>query len=159
MADIGWIFNVAYLLSLLVLVTLLVMPMPSNKVRGAVTQLVQTICEHHVVRYVTLGATMYNAFYLYFVCNALLHPFYDFGLLVSPFGDIPCQMRAELFKNERDAYINCCSIFLFFILRRLADIQGKLHEARGEAKAAGAGVPMGQPVADAIPPRKTSKFD
>ena len=43
------------------------------------------------------------------------------------------------------------------VLRRLVDIQMKLHEARSDSKAANSGVPMGRPVQQ--PAKSTSKFD
>jgi len=40
---------------------------------------------------------------------------------------------------ERNAYITGANLFLFFVLRRLVDIQGKLHVARGQVKQLGGG--------------------
>ena len=42
------------------------------------------------------------------------------------------------------------SLFLFLVLRRLVDIQVKLHEARADSKAVGS-VPMGAPVNVGMP--------
>ena len=49
------------------------------------------------------------------------------------------------------------SLFLFLVLRRLVDIQAKLHESRADVKTIGHGVPMGMPIGSSVPPR--SKFD
>ena len=53
-------------------------------------------------------------------------------------------------EQERNALICGASLFLWFVLRRLVDIQGKLHESRAMHKAVGGvptgGVPMGMPV-------------
>ena len=35
-----------------------------------------------------------------------------------------------MFRNERNAYITGFSLFMFLVLRRLIDIQMKLHEVR-----------------------------
>ena len=49
-------------------------------------------------------------------------------------------------------------LFLWFVLRRLVDIQGKLHQSRAMHKAAGGaakgGVPMGMPVGQPAKPLK-----
>lgn len=40
------------------------------------------------------------------------------------------------------------------VLRRLVDIQGKLHESRARDKAAAGGVPMGMPIGQPAKPVK-----
>uniref|UniRef100_A0A7S3BT76 BAP29/BAP31 transmembrane domain-containing protein n=1 Tax=Haptolina ericina TaxID=156174 RepID=A0A7S3BT76_9EUKA len=127
--------------------------MPSNKVRGAITQWVTAVCELPAIRYGFTAVMLLNLFYFYFVMDALLHPFYDLGFL-SPLDNAPtCESKVALFRNERNAYITGFSLFMFLVLRRLIDIQSKLHQARSEVKATGVppmgqpvGVPMGQPV-------------
>ena len=61
-------------------------------------------------------------------------------------------------KQERNALICGASLFLWFVLRRLVDIQGKLHESRAMHKAVGGapkgGVPMGMPVGQPAKPLK-----
>jgi hypothetical protein len=61
-------------------------------------------------------------------------------------------------NQERNALICGASLFLWFVLRRLVDIQGKLHESRAMHKAAGGapkgGVPMGMPVGQPAKPLK-----
>jgi hypothetical protein len=88
---------------------------------------------------------------LWWVLDSLLHPLYNLGIL-SGRPDLTCELRAEMFMNERNAHSAAASIFLWFVLRRLLDIQAKLHESRSHSKwaqqvAAGPPVPMGQPVA------------
>ena len=126
------------------------MPMPSNDVRGAVTKWVVSVMEIPAVRYSFMVVMALDVLYFYFVMDALTHPLYDLGLL-TPIDQAPsCEARVALFRNERNAYITGFSLFMFLVLRRLVDIQQKLHVARGEAKSGGAapmGVPMGQPVA------------
>lgn len=143
----GWLVLLVFMFVECLLVTLLVMPMPSNKVRGAVTAWVSGLWDVTFVRYAFTSCMALDAFYLYFVFDALLHPLYDIGLLTPIETDASCEQRASRLQNERNAYITGFSLFLFFILRRLLDIQAKLHEARGEQKASSGGVPMGEPVA------------
>ena len=51
-----------------------------------------------------------------------------------------------MYQNERNAYITGFSLFLFFVLRRLLDIQRKLHEARQQMKEGR--IAKGQPAVD-----------
>ena len=137
-------------------VLLLCMPMPSNKVRGAVTYFVtSTWNATPALRWISGTVCLIDAFYFYQVVDTLLDPLRQrFGWLIVDDPLVSCEMRIHAIERERNAYITGCSLFLFLVLRRLTDIQGKLHEARYEAKSASAGVPMGQPV----PPAR-SKFD
>lgn len=101
--------------------------------------------------------TWLDLIYFYFVMDAILHPLYDLGLL-TPIEQAPtCELKMDLFRNERNAYITGFSMFMFLILVRLVDIQKKLHEARADVKAMGGGVPMGQPAG--VPMGKPVKAD
>ena len=144
--DPGWFVLFCFMLFEAAIVLLLVMPMPSNQVRGAITAAITTVWDKNAaVRYVAFGLTIVNALYLWSVMDALLHP--SFRLALGYMGAealLSCEMRALEFERERNAYITGISLFLFLVLRRLVDIQVKLHEARAEAKAGG--VPFGQPV-------------
>lgn len=67
--------------------------MPSNKVRGAITQWVTAVCELPAIRYGFTAVMLLNLFYFYFVMDALLHPFYDLGFL-SPLDNAPtCESK------------------------------------------------------------------
>ena len=112
---------------------LLILPMPSNKVRGAITRWVTGLWKNDAVRYTFTAIMALNVFYFYFVMDAILHPFYDLGLL-TPIEQAPtCELKMDLFRNERNAYITGFSLFMFLVLRRLIDIQTKLHEVRAGA--------------------------
>ena len=91
-----------------------------------------------------------DAYYFVSLIGALKHPLSDAGLLTPVDTPETCEMRVALFRNERNAYITGFSLFTALVLRRLVDIQAKLHEARGSQKSDASGVPMGQPVA-AVP--------
>ena len=124
----------------IVLITLLVIPMPSNDVRGAITTFVANLWEAQVVRYTVYALLAIDVFYFWFVFDALLHPLYDYGIVRNPAVEmgITCEAKQNLFYNERNAYITGGSIFLFFILNRLVDIQDKLHKSRHQVKSLGA---------------------
>ena len=156
--DPGWLVLFVFMLLEVVVVLLLVMPMPSNHVRGAITLAVTSVWDKNpAIRYCAIGLTLVNAFYFWTVIDALLHPWkWAFGILVDD-ALISCEMRAHEYERERNAYISGFSLFLFLVLRRLVDIQMKLYEARAESKAAAMGVPMGRPVQPVGKP--ASKFD
>ncbi|KAL1523306.1 hypothetical protein AB1Y20_018252 [Prymnesium parvum] len=153
----GWLVLCVGLLFECLLVTLLIMPVPSNAVRGAVTKWVTQLWHVAGVRYAFIAIMALDAFYFYFVMDALFHPLYDLGFL-SPIEQAPtCELKMDLFRNERNAYITGFSLFMFFVLRRLIDIQTQLHQARASIKRMGGGdVPMGEPV---VPMGKPVKND
>ena len=121
------------------LVGLLCAPMPSNKIRGAVTRWVSNLWNNQVVKYAFYLASIVNGCNLVMLFYALRQPYYQLGLA---FGrprmrllmDIGAQL--ELLRDERNAFISGSSLFMFVILRRLVKIQTQLHSARTAQKAA-----------------------
>lgn len=134
--DPGWFFLFFFFIIELTLATLLCLPMPSNEVRGAIVSFIVKAWESRAVRITSLVMLLLNTVYFWFVCDALLHPLYDFGLIRNPFaeGGLTCEQKQNFFYNERNAYLTGMSIFLFIILNRMVDIQDKLFQARGEVK-------------------------
>lgn len=134
--DPGWFFLFIFFLAELLLVTLLCLPMPSNDARGAIVGWVVSLWESRQVRLTSIIMLAINLIYFWFVSDAILHPLYDFGLLRNPFaeGGLSCEAKQNMFYNERNAYLCGMSIFLFFILNRLVDVQHKLFVFRGEVK-------------------------
>lgn len=141
----GWFALLLFMLVEAFLVLLLVMPMPNNAARGAIVTFVGALWDKSGVRYVFYALLAIDVFYFWYVCDALLHPLYDFGFL-EPVAMVSCEAKAFLYQNERNAYITGFSLFLFLILHRLIDIQKKLHYTREQAKLVERAVPMGQPV-------------
>lgn len=134
--DPGWLVLFLFLVVECVLVTLLVLPMPSNKIRRAVTDLIASLWDHKGIQYAVIALLVLDAVYFYSDFDALRHPLYDLGLLTQE-STIPCEERATMMQRERNAYITGFGLFLFFILRRLVDIQDKFHRARHVAKSIG----------------------
>mmetsp|Transcript_11346 Transcript_11346/g.16671 ORF Transcript_11346/g.16671 Transcript_11346/m.16671 type:complete len:158 (-) Transcript_11346:121-594(-) len=132
--DPGWFVLFLFLIVEIILVTLLCLPVPSNDVRGAITTFVINIWENKQVQYFIYFILIMDVIYFYFVFHALLNPFYDLGILSPVEMGISCEQKQDLFYNERNAYITGGSLFLFFILNRLVDIQEKLHQARKHVK-------------------------
>ena len=128
-------------------VLLLVLPMPSNKVRGWLTSFVTGLWGQSAVKAVAICMLIFNTIYLWHVLDALESPLVSIGLMSgNPLES--CEVRAEMYAKERNATVCGFNIFLFLILRRLVDIQMKLHEARADQKASHA-VPMGVPLGTA----------
>ena len=148
--DVAWFILFVFMLLEASIVLLLVMPMPSNRVRGAIiTGIVSTWESLPAVRYIAIGLTLINLIYFCFVVDALLEPwkyFYAQTFSADQEWMVSCEMRAVQFERERNAYITGFSLFLFLILRRLVDIQAKLYQTRSETKQHMAGVPMGTKV-------------
>ena len=134
--DPGWFFLFLFFLVEVLLVTLLCLPMPSNEIRGVIVRFIVNMWETRPVRITSLVMLGVNVIYFWFVCDALLHPLFDFGLIQNPFaeGHLTCEAKQNLFWNERNAYLTGMSIFLFIVLNRMVDIQDKLFQARGEVK-------------------------
>ena len=157
----GWFVLFVFMIIEAFFVLLLVMPMPSNKVRGAITGFVTLVWDQTpAVRYTAILLTLVNLVYFVSVFDALAHPLYQhlgFMTLSEDLLAVSCELRASHFERERNAYICGFSLFLFLVLRRLVDIQAKLHESRADVKTIGHGVPMGMPIGSSVPPR--SKFD
>ena len=158
MFDLGWLIMFMFLIVESLLVLLLVMPMPSNQVRGAIiTVIVDTWEKNNAVRYVGFFLGAINLFYFMTVFDAFRHSFYAFGFMLED-ALVTCELRAMAFERERNAYITGFSLFLFLVLRRMVDIQKQLFTMRTEMKnvqkrypqifqnSSHESVPMGRPV-------------
>ena len=145
--DAGWVVLFTFMLVEALLVLLLVMPMPSNAVRGAIISAVTSVWDKSPgMRYAAFGLALVNILYFWTVFDALIHPWtWAFGAAIAGDPMWSCEQRAAEFERERNAYITGFSLFLFLVLRRLVDIQTKLHDSRADSKAMGS-VPVGQPV-------------
>lgn len=85
--DPGWFFLFMFFMAEALLVTLLVLPMPSNNVRGAIVKWIVSLWESRPVQYTSYVMLALNVIYFWFVCDALLHPLYDFGFIQNPFAE------------------------------------------------------------------------
>eukprot|EP01043_Picozoa_sp_COSAG02_P047619 COSAG02_NODE_4584_length_5189_cov_110.838900_4_plen_180_part_00 len=126
------------------LVLLLCAPMPSNRIRGAVTHWVNNLWNHQFVKYSFTVLSVVNSCNLVMLFYLLRQPYYQLGLgfgrrRVRALMELGAQI--ELLRNERNAFISGASLFLFVILRRLVKIQKQLHSARTAEKSATTGSP------------------
>lgn len=101
--DPGWFFLFLFFLIELLLVILLCLPMPSNEIRGAIVRFIVQMWETRPVQITSIIMLLVNVVYFYFVCDALLHPLFDFGLIQNPFaeGHLTCEAKQNVFYNER----------------------------------------------------------
>lgn len=134
--DPGWLVLLLFMMIEGFLVFLMILPVPSNDVRRFVRDAIAGLWESAPVRYFSIGFLILDAFYFWFVCDALLHPLYDFGILSPIDMSVTCEVKQAMYREERNAFISGMGLFLFFVLNRLVDIQDKLHRARDLAKQA-----------------------
>lgn len=134
--DPGWLILFLFMITEVILVTLLVMPMPNNDLRGLLTRSVAKLWDNRFIKYTCYVLLVIDMFYFYFVFHALLHPLHDFGMIRNPAieSGITCEQKQNWFYNERNAYITGSSLFLFIVLNRLVQIQDKLHKTRQQVK-------------------------
>ncbi|KAL7558663.1 hypothetical protein ACA910_010038 [Epithemia clementina (nom. ined.)] len=134
--DPGWFVLFIFFMCEATVATLLVLPVPNNRVRGAIRDFVGNLWEQKPIQGFVFAMLALDLFYFWFVFDALLHPLHDFGIIRNPAfeGGITCEAKQNLFYNERNAYLTGMSMFLFIIINRLVDIQDKLHAARNRVK-------------------------
>ena len=108
------------------------MPMPANIVRGAiVTSLSKLWNTNSAIRYISWLIVGINI--IYFVLTYK-------NVYYSPPPEIlsrweECDTKILRFREQRNLYITGFSVFVFFIFRRLLEIQIQLHQARKKVKA------------------------
>ncbi|KAG8462554.1 hypothetical protein KFE25_010379 [Diacronema lutheri] len=129
--DPGWLVVTLALLTQCSLVLLLVLPVPSNAVRGAILRLVHAIWGAQFVRFTVVLVMAIDVVYLWFT----LHVMGRQGSLFSPVDTARTEMEEiALYRDERNAFITAGNLFLFLVLRRLVDIQDQLRRARIASK-------------------------
>ena len=128
-----WFILFLFLVLEILLVALLCMPMPSNEIRGKINSWVMSLWLAKPVQYTVLTLLVVDIGYFATVADGLMHPFYETLSLTRDMG-ISCEYKQDLFYNERNASITGASVFLFFVLRRLVDIQDKLYVSRAQVK-------------------------
>ncbi|KAF8068439.1 hypothetical protein HT031_002128 [Scenedesmus sp. PABB004] len=112
-------------------VALLVAPMPSNAVRGAIQGGISRFWHsQEYVKKTSWVVLTLNSYYLW-----------DAGRSLAAHNKIyaaSCDAQLTTLFLQRNALIAGGSIFLFFVMRRLLDIQGQLFATRALAKEAAA---------------------
>ena len=114
------------------IVGLLVMPMPANIVRGAIVTTVGKLWNtNSAIRYISWLIVGINVLYFAMTYKNVYY---------SPPQDIlsrweECDVKIMRFREQRNLYITGFSMFLFFVFRRVLEIQTQLHQARKKIKA------------------------
>ena len=108
------------------------MPMPANAVRGAIVTTVGKIWDSNsAIRYVSWLIVAMNVLYF---ANTYYNVYY------SPSQEAlsrweECDQKIMRFREQRNLYITGFSVFVFFVFRRVLEIQSQLHQARKKVKA------------------------
>eukprot|EP01083_Nonionella_stella_P221766 791980_1 len=122
--DPGWLLIFVFLIVESVVVGILVMPMGTNMIRGAVVMSLNKLWNtNSAMRYISYIIVFINMIYFAMTYKKVYY---------SPPQEMlkECDRKIELFREQRNLYITGFSIFLFFVFRRVLDIQRKLHNAR-----------------------------
>mmetsp|Transcript_20952 Transcript_20952/g.18472 ORF Transcript_20952/g.18472 Transcript_20952/m.18472 type:complete len:136 (-) Transcript_20952:50-457(-) len=129
--DPGWMVIFVFLMVESVIVGLLVMPMPANVVRGAIVTTIGKLWNtNSAIRYISWLIVGINV--IYFVMTYK-------NVYYSPPPEMltrweECDTKIMRFREQRNLYITGFSIFLFFVFRRVLEIQSQLHQARKNVK-------------------------
>ena len=106
--------------------------MGTNVVRGIVVQSLSKMWDgNSAIRYIAYLIVFINVIYFAMTYKNVYY---------SPSQEMltrweECDTKILRFREQRNLYITGFSIFLFFVFRRVLDIQKKLHEARKIVKA------------------------
>ncbi|WIA10503.1 hypothetical protein OEZ85_010692 [Tetradesmus obliquus] len=124
-----WTLMTMFTIMEVVIVALLVMPMPSNKVRGMVQGTINKFwhSQEYVKKTSWVMLTL-NSYYVYDSARQLIQH--------NKIYAASCEAYSLALYFQRNLLISGGSVFLFFVMRRLLDIQGQLFETRALAKEA-----------------------
>merc|ERR1712130_962956 len=106
--------------------------MGANKVRGMVVQSLSGIWDpNSAIRYIAYLIVFINVIYFGMTYkNVYYSPSHE---MLTRWEE--CDTKILRFREQRNLYITGFSIFLFFVFRRVLEIQKQLHEARKLVKA------------------------
>eukprot|EP01060_Flectonema_neradi_P008548 TRINITY_DN160_c1_g2_i1.p1 TRINITY_DN160_c1_g2~~TRINITY_DN160_c1_g2_i1.p1 ORF type:complete len:151 (+),score=24.91 TRINITY_DN160_c1_g2_i1:64-453(+) len=123
--DPGWLIVYLFLVAECVVVALLIMPMPSNYVRGKVVGGLRAVWNKYPnLRHGCALLLLLNSYYCWVSISSLNSP---------PDSD-SVHARTKLFRDQRNAYITTFGIGMFFIMHRLLDLHDQLFVAREAEK-------------------------
>lgn len=124
-----WGLMTLYTIAEVLIISLLVMPMPSNALRGKIQGAVSRLWHgQEYVKKTSWVLLTLNSYYFYDAMHNLL----EANKIVAA----TCESHQQHLYFQRNAMISGGSVFLFFVMRRLLDIQGQLYSMRALAKEA-----------------------
>ncbi|KAJ9460607.1 hypothetical protein DIPPA_23672 [Diplonema papillatum] len=124
--DPGWMFICLFLLCEVGVILLLIMPMPTNRVRQFTIGTIREVWNRYpYLRHLCFVIIALDAYFLY---SAMTFIYGDHQYLDQ------VQLRIRLFREQRNAYLTGFGIFLFFVLNRLMDLHTQLFHAREAQK-------------------------
>lgn len=114
---------------------LLVIPVPSNSMRGAIVHGLNSLwAEHPALRGGAGLLCVVNVIALGFAVRKLSFPPEMMPPPPPPHELVHCPFALEQFRAERNALLSGFSLFVFLMMRRLLETQKQLYEAREAAK-------------------------
>eukprot|EP01116_Phalansterium_solitarium_P017521 TRINITY_DN4338_c0_g1_i1.p1 TRINITY_DN4338_c0_g1~~TRINITY_DN4338_c0_g1_i1.p1 ORF type:complete len:152 (-),score=24.12 TRINITY_DN4338_c0_g1_i1:253-708(-) len=125
-----WMFFLAVLLAQMVLVLILCLPMPSNRLRGFIVNIFETAWSRSpkLRAFVQMIACATAIMFLDSMRSIyMLDEKLDKG---STGATAELMMKLRLFHSQRNAYITGFSLFLMLVLYRFQDLISQLHQAR-----------------------------
>eukprot|EP01063_Lacrimia_lanifica_P036723 TRINITY_DN7368_c0_g3_i1.p2 TRINITY_DN7368_c0_g3~~TRINITY_DN7368_c0_g3_i1.p2 ORF type:complete len:135 (+),score=68.64 TRINITY_DN7368_c0_g3_i1:82-486(+) len=126
--DPGWMLLSLFMLIETLLVAVLIMPMPSNKIRGLMVDGIRHVWNTYPnLRYIAALMLTLNAYYFY---NSMHYLYFSDRYEHSEIKDT----KTRMFREQRNAYLTGFGIGLFFVLNRLMDLHTQLYDARNVQK-------------------------
>lgn len=125
-----WLLMMLFTATEVLVVALLVAPMPSNKIRGRITSFLDKLWQQD--KYVQRTCWVVLTLNCYYLVDAIK----ELSEHNKIYGSATCESRAMALWLERNAWLCGFSVFLFFVMRRVLEIQGQLYETRDLVKKA-----------------------
>uniref|UniRef100_A0A6U4KA63 Endoplasmic reticulum transmembrane protein n=1 Tax=Hemiselmis andersenii TaxID=464988 RepID=A0A6U4KA63_HEMAN len=126
--DPGWLLLFILLVTEAAALSILILPMPNNTIRGWVLNFFsKTWAGSNILRYMTFFLLLLNVLYF----GSSMSSIYS----VEAFDLQTCEAKLDYFRHERNSYITGFGLFLFVVLQRIVMIQTQLHDTRDKVKA------------------------
>jgi magnesium-transporting ATPase (P-type) len=131
--DPGWLVLFLFLIFEGVIVLVLILPMPTNTMRGAVIGALTSIWNSNsFVRYMCFALVALDTYYFGTTYRSL---YYYAPAQVGAGNRVEeCERKIAFFREQRNLYITGVSIYLFFIMWGLFHVQTLLHQSRQRIK-------------------------
>ncbi|KAJ9453257.1 hypothetical protein DIPPA_05952 [Diplonema papillatum] len=123
--DPGWVFIYLYLALELFVVFLLIVPMPTNAIRGYMIDQIRLIWRRHpYFRYYSGIMLFVSTTYFAAAINFL---YSDHTSIVDE-----KNLRTQFFKEQRNAYLTGFTLFNFLVINRLLELHTQMYDMREE---------------------------
>eukprot|EP01061_Rhynchopus_euleeides_P010997 TRINITY_DN2056_c0_g1_i1.p2 TRINITY_DN2056_c0_g1~~TRINITY_DN2056_c0_g1_i1.p2 ORF type:complete len:141 (+),score=71.89 TRINITY_DN2056_c0_g1_i1:68-490(+) len=131
MRDLGWTVMYFFLMLEVVIVAALILPMPSNAIRGFLVDSIRKVwAKYPNVQYAFAVALLLDVLLFFDSMNFLN----SHGGPGHGHGHGAAHNKIEYFRHQQHAYLTGFSIGLFFVMNRLLDLNTQLFHARQAMK-------------------------